>query len=193
MNRKIGTFDSIYNDVWALRTKSADINDDIKSVLANLDAVNKSETILQEVKDNYFRLVCCYVEIVKDLKVNSDLKRYTRAPYDKVLETFYLIVYDHSTDPALIGAIIEPLRDVMALQSVKKVPLEIMLVIMAKIEKLTLNTKEYIRFSERFAQGDVSEEEAEACDHNTDTRAEILNDIGLVADTFFDLRLLKTI
>jgi len=191
MKRNVAKFEDLYNGVSNLRTKNADINSDVKSVLDNLNIVKNSTIIPDSVKDNYYRIVKRYIEGVTDLKANSDSKRPTRMPYDKTLETFFLIVYDATTDNELLNAIIEPMRDIMALHSVKKVPIEVMLVLMFLIEELTKNANDYLGYSTLFSRGNISAEESLAADTNTDNRVQLLEDITLVADTFIDLRLYK--
>lgn len=197
MKTPVKTYDQIYTDVWDLRTKSANIISDLKDILSNLSAIDKNigenTSIPFAVKENYFRIISEYVTAVKDLRQNSELSRFTRVPYDKAIGVFYSIVYDPEYNTDLMSGILEPLRDVMAMHSHKKVPIEFMMVIMYFIEKLDLNIKDYLHYQQLFSLGDVSEEDSNKSDEITDQRIELLEAIILVADTFFDLRIYKLV
>jgi len=177
--------------ITKFRTKSADINNDLNDVEQNLIKVNQSYAIPDTVKDNHARIVNLYLNDIKQLRYGSEIKRWTRLPYDKILGMFYTIVYDNDLDAELVNVIIEPLRDVLALHAIKNIPLEFLVTIAVKIEALINNIQIYLQNNVKFLNHEMDKESIEESDRNIDERLVILNDIVTIADTFVDLRLYK--
>src|SRR5690606_38288082 len=177
--------------ITKFRTKSADINNDLNDVEQNLIKVNQSYAIPDTVKDNHARIVNLYLNDIKQLRYGSEIKRWTRLPYDKILGMFYAIVYDNDLDAELVNVIIEPLRDVLALHAIKNIPLEFLVTIAVKIEALINNIQIYLQNNVKFLNREMDKESIEESDRNIDERLVILNDIVTIADTFVDLRLYK--